>query len=262
MKQFIHDDGCGATLNADGMCPACGFHPDMQSCKLVKRVPLPAYSVTSMVADLLSTLRKNPGVRDAVFAALYPGGPADPRPIEARARALEAKLAGLEQVVESALLWRQLEVASERAPSAQASRILRRDADRKLVCLRRMLDAHKTSAGSGADEPTAAPKLEQPEPAGDSKGEPLCWCGKPSRVAAPSWCGECDPLTDEQTAALAAHVRAGITRTEVKTMIAEAVAYAVDRVLDIVIAACADLCDIDALDKLGDGLRRAAQEQK
>jgi hypothetical protein len=33
---LIHDDGCGAALDADGMCPRCKFHPDMQSTAVVK----------------------------------------------------------------------------------------------------------------------------------------------------------------------------------------------------------------------------------
>jgi hypothetical protein len=28
---MYHDDSCGELLNNQGMCPKCGFHPDMQS---------------------------------------------------------------------------------------------------------------------------------------------------------------------------------------------------------------------------------------
>lgn len=28
---MFHDDSCGELLNADGLCPKCKFHPDMQS---------------------------------------------------------------------------------------------------------------------------------------------------------------------------------------------------------------------------------------
>lgn len=31
MKLMLHDDDCGIFLDAEGECPACGFHPDMQS---------------------------------------------------------------------------------------------------------------------------------------------------------------------------------------------------------------------------------------
>jgi len=28
---MVHDDDCGETLDSAGLCPRCGFHPDMQS---------------------------------------------------------------------------------------------------------------------------------------------------------------------------------------------------------------------------------------
>jgi len=28
---MFHDDDCGELLDADGRCPKCKFHPDMQS---------------------------------------------------------------------------------------------------------------------------------------------------------------------------------------------------------------------------------------
>lgn len=28
---MFHDDNCGELLDKEGECPACGFHPDMQS---------------------------------------------------------------------------------------------------------------------------------------------------------------------------------------------------------------------------------------
>jgi hypothetical protein len=28
---MYHDDDCGEFLDAEGRCPKCGFHPDMQS---------------------------------------------------------------------------------------------------------------------------------------------------------------------------------------------------------------------------------------
>jgi hypothetical protein len=28
---MFHDDSCDVLLDADGRCPKCGFHPDMQS---------------------------------------------------------------------------------------------------------------------------------------------------------------------------------------------------------------------------------------
>lgn len=31
MKVMFHDDDCGEILNKNGLCPKCGFHPDMQS---------------------------------------------------------------------------------------------------------------------------------------------------------------------------------------------------------------------------------------
>lgn len=31
MLLMFHDDSCGELLNADGQCPKCKFHPDMQS---------------------------------------------------------------------------------------------------------------------------------------------------------------------------------------------------------------------------------------
>lgn len=31
MKLMFHDDDCGALLDSIGQCPACRFHPDMQS---------------------------------------------------------------------------------------------------------------------------------------------------------------------------------------------------------------------------------------
>lgn len=31
MKLMIHADGCDEPLDADGLCPKCKFHPDMQS---------------------------------------------------------------------------------------------------------------------------------------------------------------------------------------------------------------------------------------
>lgn len=31
MKVLFHDDDCGEPLAADGQCPSCRFHPDMQS---------------------------------------------------------------------------------------------------------------------------------------------------------------------------------------------------------------------------------------
>jgi hypothetical protein len=31
MKVMFHDDDCGELLDRAGRCPACGFHPDMQS---------------------------------------------------------------------------------------------------------------------------------------------------------------------------------------------------------------------------------------
>lgn len=33
--KLIHDDDCDATLEPDGLCPRCGFHPDMQSTAFV-----------------------------------------------------------------------------------------------------------------------------------------------------------------------------------------------------------------------------------
>lgn len=35
---LIHDDDCGARLDADGLCPFCGFCPDMQSVAIVRPV--------------------------------------------------------------------------------------------------------------------------------------------------------------------------------------------------------------------------------
>lgn len=31
MQLMFHDDDCGEFLDADGQCPKCKFHPDMQS---------------------------------------------------------------------------------------------------------------------------------------------------------------------------------------------------------------------------------------
>ncbi len=31
MKVMVHDDDCGEILDAEGRCPKCGFHPDIQS---------------------------------------------------------------------------------------------------------------------------------------------------------------------------------------------------------------------------------------
>lgn len=28
---MVHDDDCGEILDAEGRCPKCGFHPDIQS---------------------------------------------------------------------------------------------------------------------------------------------------------------------------------------------------------------------------------------
>lgn len=31
LRLLFHDDGCGELLDQTGLCPHCGFHPDMQS---------------------------------------------------------------------------------------------------------------------------------------------------------------------------------------------------------------------------------------
>ena len=38
-KVAIHDDSCGAVLDADGRCPVCKFIPDMQSIVLITPCP-------------------------------------------------------------------------------------------------------------------------------------------------------------------------------------------------------------------------------
>ena len=76
--------------------------------------------------------------------------------------------------------------------------------------------------------------VASPADSTSTKGEHLCWCGKPGARARPSWCGNCDPLDDDRVAALAALAReCPVTPADLdalRTEILERVATACDRI--------------------------------
>lgn len=101
---------------------------------------------------------------------------------------------------------------------------------------RLMKSAGDSTKGGDADAGAASDPQHVASPADSTstKGEHLCWCGKPVERARPSWCGDCDPLDDDRVAALAALARAcPVTPADLdalRTEILERVATACDRI--------------------------------
>jgi hypothetical protein len=67
--EIFHDDDCGATLTPDGLCPKCGFYPDLQS-KGARRTQMKskqAVSATNSPEDVASAEAAN-----AALEVLHP----------------------------------------------------------------------------------------------------------------------------------------------------------------------------------------------
>lgn len=55
---MFHDDDCGVLLDADGRCPKCGFHPDMQSTGFKEITEREIAERQSKGETMLTTLRR------------------------------------------------------------------------------------------------------------------------------------------------------------------------------------------------------------